>query len=440
MKKNKLFSGLLALFISASLMLLSCNENDLSDQSFSDSNVSNASLSQKGTTTIEIDKDVAKTVALTFFSRSYDVDIESISIDSEKTIKDFDGKIAIYSFNINPSGFVLVSSNLRNVPIVAHSNKGTFEFNETSPDGLKSWIAENIIFNDLLEGLDKSVEEIDYQWYYLSEGRFPYPGDLEGNGGSPNYTVRYSHTENQQIGPLMQTTWRQGYPYSYYTPNNAPTGCVAVAMAQIMRYHEWPNTFNWPIMPNYSYYSSTSTGALEVASLMSDIGVKVNMQYSEFESEAYSTDARDALVNNYGYSSSANYSAYNFSTVKQEIKMYNRPVYMDGYHAYDTETTGWWFWEDTDITYTIGHAWVSDGYKQQYDVYIHNEGTQYEYTSQENRYEWLHMNWGWGPNYGGNGWFYQNLINNNGTTITVDENEVNPNFQYNRKCIYSIKK
>lgn len=190
MKKNKLFSGLLALFISASLMLLSCNENDLSDQSFSDSNVSNASLSQKGTTTIEIDKDVAKTVALTFFSRSYDVDIESISIDSEKTIKDFDGKIAIYSFNINPSGFVLVSSNSRNVPIVAHSN----------------------------------------------------------------------------------------------------------------------------------------------------------------------------------------------------------------------------------------------------------EGIQYEYTSQENRYEWLHMNWGWGPNYGGNGWFYQNLINNNGTTITVDENEVNPNFQYNRKCIYSIKK
>lgn len=36
--------------------------------------------------------------------------------------------------------------------------------------------------------------------------------------------------------------------------------------------------------------------------------------------------------------------------------MYNRPVYMDGFHAYDTETTGWWFWEDTDITYTIGHA------------------------------------------------------------------------------------
>jgi len=120
--------------------------------------------------------------------------------------------------------------------------------------------------------------------------------------------------------------------------------------------------------------------------------------------------------------------------------MYNRPVYMDGFHAYDTETTGWWFWEDTDITYTIGHAWVSDGYKQQYDVYIHNEGTVYEYTQQENRYEWLYMNWGWGLNYGGNGWFYKNFINNNGTTINVDGIEVNPNFQYKRRCIYSIKK
>lgn len=429
MKKNKLFSGLLALFISASLMLLSCNENDLSDQSFSDSNVSNASLSQKGTTTIEIDKDVAKTVALTFFSRSYDVDIESISIDSEKTIKDFDGKIAIYSFNINPSGFVLVSSNSRNVPIVAHSNEGTFDFNETSPDGLKSWIAENIIFNDLLEDLDKPVKEIDYQWYYLSEGRYPYPGDLDGNGGSPNYTVKYSHTVNEQVGPLIQTTWDQRSPYNFYTPNNWPTGCVAVATAQIMRYHEHPNTFNWSIMPNSPAWGSSSTGSLEIATLMSDIGVNVDMEYTSLFSGAASEDAKNALVNNYGYSASANYSTYNFSTVKQGIKMYNRPVYLDGYHSY--ETTGWWFWEHT--TYYDGHAWVCDGYKQQYDVYIHNEGTQYEYTTQENSYEWLHMNWGWRGT--GNAWFFKNHITINGVTL----NGVNANFQYNRKCIYQIK-
>ena len=82
---------------------------------------------------------------------------------------------------------------------------------------------------------------IDKQWYYLSEGRMPYPGDLDGNGGNSDYTVRYSHTVNEQIGPLMQTTWGQGSPYNSFTPSNTPTGCVAVATAQIMRYHEWPN-------------------------------------------------------------------------------------------------------------------------------------------------------------------------------------------------------
>lgn len=88
-------------------------------------------------------------------------------------------------------------------------------------------------------------------------------------------------------------------------------------------------------------------------------------------------------------------------------------------------------------TYHDGHAWVCDGYKQQYDVYIHNEGTQYEYTSQENRYEWLYMNWGWRGR--GNGWFFKNHIYVNGVNILVDGNAVNPNFQYNRECIYKIK-
>lgn len=200
-------------------------------------------------------------------------------------------------------------------------------------------------------------------------------------------------------------------------------------MAQIMRYHEWPNTFNWSIMPNDPSYSGTNSGSLAIATLMSEIGANVDMNYSETGSSAHSDDARDAFVNNYNYSNSADYSDYNFSTVKQDIKMYNRPVYMEGCHSFDT--TGTWFWEETN--YFDCHAWVCDGYKQQYDVYIHNEGTVYEYTQEENRYEWLYMNWGWRG--AGNGWFFRNQFYINGVLI---EN-TNPNYQYNKKCIYRIK-
>ena len=180
----------------------------------------------------------------TYKSRDYLLRTENqneTTVASTETIKDFNDQTGIYIVNIEPEGFILVTSNSKNVPIAAHSETGTFELNEDSPDGLKSWIAENIIFNDLMEAREP-VEEVDKQWYYLSEGRMPYPGDLDGNGGSSDYTVRYSHTVNEQIGPLMQTTWGQWSPYNNFTPNGAPTGCVATAMAQIMRYHQSPNT------------------------------------------------------------------------------------------------------------------------------------------------------------------------------------------------------
>lgn len=441
MKKNKLLNRLLLLLGVIAFTLNSCSNEEIYEQSsaiISENQISHG---------IEITEGVAKEVALNFYNKTYNsrnylknsnnksTIVQSAKVQSTETIKDFNNQIAIYSVNIEPYGFVLVSSNTKNVPIVAHSETGTFEFNENSPDGLKSWIAENILFNDILEAREP-IEEVENQWYSLIPLPVDDNPDDNGEGGSDDGSssnAKYSHTVNEQVGPLMQTTWDQRNPYSFYTPNNFLTGCVAVATAQIMRYHELPNTFNWSIMPNDPPFNDTSNGTLEIASLMSDIGINVNMNYSATSSGADSEDARNALVNNYGYSSTATYSSYDFNTVKQEIKMYNHPVYMDGYHSY--ETLGTWFWEYT--TYQDGHAWVCDGYKQQYDVYIYNEGTQYEYTKQENTYEWLYMNWGWRGN--GNGWFFKNNLYVHNVLISVDENSVHPDFQYNRKCIYQIK-
>lgn len=331
----------------------------------------------------------------------------------------------------------MVSSNSKNIPIVAHSNNSTFKISGNTTAGLKSWVEENIAFNDILETMPP-VKEVSNQWHYLSEGRIPYPDDDDNkdkdnpNGGSSG---RYSHTVNQQTGPLMQTIWGQNSPYNNAIPNANPTGCVATALAQIMRYYEYPATFNWTIMDDAAKTGDTP-GNAELAALMLDIGDKVNMTYAPTGSSAYSEDALTALINNYGYSPEATYSKYDFYTVKQEVNTYKRPVYMDGCHTSNAnrsnlKTTG----------YSDCHAWICDGYKQQYDVYIYNEGTAYEYSKHENRYEWLHMNWGWDSR--GNGWFYKNFVavavNNTIVKITVDGKDVSPNFKYNRKCIYTIK-
>jgi len=428
MKKNKLINGTKLLIVTALLFFNSCSNEEYDGELNSSQNLI--------TNGIEITEDIAKEVALNFYNITYKSrgDLlksknKTLRVTSTETIKDFNNQTGIYIVNIEPNGYVLVTSNSKNVPIAAHSETGIFELNENSPSALKMWIAENIAFNDILESRE-AIEEIDKQWYYLAEGRFPYPGDHDGENESPNHTVRYSHTVNEQFGPLLTTLWSQGNPYNNFTNGN-PTGCVAVAMAQIMRYHEYPNTFNWSIMPNEAFWNSA--GALEIASLMHDIGLpqNVDMDYSPSSSSASSSDARNVFVNSYGYSNTADYDSYNLSRVAQEIKMYNRPVYIRGCHTIDVDD----YWLFTITDYDDCHAWVCDGYKQQYDVYIHNEGTQYEYTQQENRYEWLHHNWGWGQNRG-NAWYYKNQLLNNDVLIEVDGNNVNPNFGYDRKCIY----
>jgi hypothetical protein len=51
-----------------------------------------------------------------------------------------------------------------------------------------------------------------------------------------------------------------------------PVGCVAVATAQIMKYYQYPNSYNWSIMPN-------NPGSLETARLMKEIGERLGVKY-----------------------------------------------------------------------------------------------------------------------------------------------------------------
>lgn len=121
---------------------------------------------------------------------------------------------------------------------------------------------------------------------------------------------------NSPVLPLLQTTWGgsdAAAQYRYYTPtiNGQPTkvGCGAVAMAQVMKYHNWPDVgvgqysyhdsvkvsgtyyhiypsanfgttyYNWNNMPNELSSSSSLTQIQAVALLMYHAGVAVQMQY-----------------------------------------------------------------------------------------------------------------------------------------------------------------
>ncbi len=210
------------------------------------------------------------------------------------------------------------------------------------------------------------------------------------SSGMPLITSR----STTSVSPLLTTTWNQSPYYNDYCPGGSVTGCVATAMAQIMKYWNYPatgtgsysysdppygtlsfnfdSTINWSVMPN-SLSSSTPTNETDaVAILMYQLGVSVAMEYSPSGSGAYVLQTEDpggpcaqySYVNYFGYNSStlqglvqANYTTGSWDSIINVELDNSRPVEYVGFGA------------------DGGHTWVVDGY---------NSSGLYD------------MNWGWG--------------------------------------------
>lgn len=183
---------------------------------------------------------------------------------------------------------------------------------------------------------------------------------------------------HNEISPLIKTKWNQGVPYNKYCPkdesgNACPTGCVATAMAQVMYYHQWPNTIDWDAMK--TTYSSTDADASAeaVAKLMADLGDKVFMDYATEGSSASEIEACEAFRMYYGYAETAEridrscYTAKAWDEVIYNELKASRPVLFTGQSASSGQQIS-------------GHAFVIDGYQA-------TDGVGY-----------YHINWGWGGN------------------------------------------
>lgn len=205
------------------------------------------------------------------------------------------------------------------------------------------------------------------------------------------------------VQPLLKTTWSQSAPYNQYCPTktnssgeqeNCPVGCVALAIGQIMKYHNYPETgkgsksyqplgvgavisadfentqYKWSLMKNsYTRFGSTKFYTDEeadaVATMLFHAGVSVGTIYALSGSSAfaYGNIPRD-LVENFRYSedsiryvSRADYTKEEWmNLIYNELSM-GRPVFYAG----NSPTFG-------------GHAFVIDGYDSTGRV---------------------HINWGW---------------------------------------------
>lgn len=265
------------------------------------------------------------------------------------------GENCFYVVNMPSAGYTIVSADDRLPQVLGYSTEGEFD-PENVPCNMQWW-------------LDNCRDQI---------ARY-----LTANPG--NDKVRFNIPSRMPIEPITKTTWNQDAPYNNVCPLDANrkrsvTGCVATAMAQIMKTYNWPTRpkgsafgfdfegitidIDWQnMLPSYTG-SYSDEEAMAVARLMLYCGKSVNMNYSSSASGAYSFNVGPAWTNNFDYDATSlkyhlreYYSQTEWDNLVYAEIAQGRPVYYSG-----ASSQG-------------GHAFVCDGYA----------GNGY-----------FHFNWGWG--------------------------------------------
>lgn len=118
------------------------------------------------------------------------------------------------------------------------------------------------------------------------------------------------------VRPLIKTSWAQNYPFNYLnsiksngTTNRQPAGCGAVAMAQVIRYHEFPAIspdkryhYEWEYMYTTKEKCKTRDQLVAVSKLISDCGISSFTDYGDDTSGTSLSNIMSALKRAYGYS------------------------------------------------------------------------------------------------------------------------------------------
>ena len=286
-----------------------------------------------------------------------------------------------YVFNLNDNqGWVLVADDDRSIPILGYSKSGEFVTENLSAN-IEAWLTgisseiQYIIDNDIV-----ADEKTTSLWKELFS----------------DVSTEFINRGEKVVNPLVQTRWNQAPYYNDHCPydnqygERTVTGCVATAMAQVLKY------WNYPEVGSGSHsYSTSSYGTLyanfggtqyawnnmpnrvtspnnAVATLMYHCGVSVDMSYGVAETggsgayviSSYTNSencAEFAFKNYFGYKSSAHGEMKDNTSDSQWKNMLRADLNASRPLVYAGFGNG-------------GHCFVCDGYDNS---------------------DMFHFNWGW---------------------------------------------
>lgn len=296
------------------------------------------------------------------------------------------GKSIYYVFNEGEQGFIIIAADDCVYPVLGYSFSGGFT-GKNMPESFIYW-------------MDAYTSEI----LYIIQNQLPpdkKTSDAWNAYTAPDFVPAILKGGSKSVAPLLLSTWDQGKYYNFLCPEDPAgpgghvwSGCVAIAMAQIMYYYRFPiqgtgsygynspygylnanfgaTTYHWENMQN-------SIGAkfnFEMAQLQLHCGIAIDMDYSPDGSGAYMDDAVNAMISYFSYHPTAqmryknSYSTTNWQNIVKGELDNKRPVLYAGYGNGG------------------GHAFVCDGYQSS---------------------DYFHFNWGWSGSY--DGYYYLNNLN-----------------------------
>lgn len=317
-------------------------------------------------------KDIDKNLLVKYACNAYQMK-QGISADAKAVLPSVSdiqyveekGQTLMAIVNFDDEGFIIISADDATKPVLAYSNESTFDWNNLAPatlywmDYLKAQLLD--VKRNHLEA-DKNITA---EWKAVMSGK-AIPSLAKGGNA---------------VAPLIAATWNQNKYYNHYCPEDSrspsgydgrvPCGCLALAMSMIMYYYNFPamgsgshtytsnygtHTVNFTtenfhyemmqdVLTNYNH---------EVAKLIYDAGVSIDMNYAPEGSGAYITNACKAMVDNFSFSpdASVKYRSYfNNPTWVNDLKVMidaGQPILYcgcsrDGCHAFicdGYDTTG----------------------------------------------------------------------------------------------------
>lgn len=329
-----------------------------------------------------VSRNEAEAAAKKYFSSS---SVEMVWDGTDAATKASISEPAFYAFNNPAGGWVIIAGDNCAEPVIASSETGYFNA-ESMPYNMAAW----------MRGIEKNINAV-------RKAKLSPRAEMRSKWASiGEKTKAYGTTK------LLKTaSWGQDSPYNdkcptYSGSKKSATGCVATAMAIVLRYNKWPEQgkgtipaytteekklnipaknidgykYNWDNMPLTYGSSATTAQKSAVADLMSHLGAMVKMDYDE-SSGAMSSDIVPALSTYMSYSASAvelyrpSFTSMEwYNMIKAEIDA-DRPILYGG----------------SDLGDQGGHQFVCDGYD--------NNGK-------------IHINWGWDGN--DEGWFAVNYL------------------------------